>query len=215
MEYRAKKVYQGKQVVESYNSIRFKSLKGKITNWLELRLIDKALKYAHILPSARILDVPCGTGRLSLHLLKKGYSVTGADISSEMVRYTNERLIKEGISNKIVAKVEDAEKLSFPDNDFDVGISLRLLGHTPPENRLKILQELNRVCSKCLVLVYYSKNCVKNILRKNKRSRNNTSWYPVSIPEIDLELKKVGLKKDEVYYLARGLSETIIVLVRK
>ncbi len=65
------------------------------------------------------------------------------------------------------------------------------------------------------MLTYYSKNCVKNILRKNKRSRNNTPWYPVSISEIDLELKKVGLKKDKVYYLAHGLSETIIVLVRK
>ncbi len=122
---------------------------------------------------------------------------------------------KEGIYNKIVTKVEDAEKLSFPDNSFDAGISLRLLGHTPPENRLKILQELNRVCGKCLVLVYYSKNCVKNILRKNKKSRSNTPWYPVSISEIVLELKRLGLKKDKVYHLACGLSGTIIVVVRK
>jgi len=40
-------------------------------------------------------------------------------------------------------------------------------------------------------------------------------WYPVTISEIDLELKKLGLKKDKVYHLARGLSETIIVIVRK
>jgi len=215
MEYKAKKAYQDKQVVKSYNYIRFKSLKGKITNWLELRLIDRALKYAKVLPPARILDVPCGTGRLSLHLLKRGYSVTGVDISKEMVRYIKKRLKKEGIYNKIIVKVEDAEKLSFPDNSFDAGVSLRLLGHTPPKNRLKILQELNRVCSKCLILTYYSKNCVQNILRKKRRIKSNILWYPVTISEIDLELKKLDLKKEKVYHLVRGLSETMIVVVRK
>ena len=137
MEYNAKKAFQDKKVVIKYDNFRFRSLKGEVTNWLELRLIDKALKYAHILAPERILDVPCGTGRLSLHLLKRGYSVTGVDILPEMVQYTKERLKKEGIDNEGIAKVEDAEKLSFSDNSFDAGVSLRLLGHTLPENRLK------------------------------------------------------------------------------
>jgi ubiquinone/menaquinone biosynthesis C-methylase UbiE len=215
MEYKAKNAYQDKKIVEDYDNIRFKNLKGRITNWLELRLVNKALKYAGISPPARVLDVPCGTGRLSLHLLKTGYTVTGVDISPEMVKYTKERLKKEDIDREIIVKVEDAEKLSFPDNSFDLGISLRLLGHTPPENRIKILQELSRVCSKFLILAYYSKNCARRIWRKKSRSRNYISWYPVTISEIDSELGELGLKRYIIYYLARGLSETIIVIIKK
>jgi ubiquinone/menaquinone biosynthesis C-methylase UbiE len=215
MEYKAKNAYQDKIVVENYDNFRFKSIKGRVTNWLELRLVDRALRYTKILPPALVLDAPCGTGRLSLHLLKTGYTVTGVDISPEMVQYTKERLKKEDIDREIIVKVEDAEKLSFKDNSFDVCISLRLLGHTPPENRIKILKELSRVCNKYLILAYYDKESVKGILRKKKRITSNTLWYPVTISEIDLELKNFGLQKEGVYYLARRFSETIIIIARK
>lgn len=215
MEYKAKKAYQDKIIVESYNSKRFKSLKGKITNWMELRLIDKALRYLQVLSPARILDLPCGTGRLTLRLLEMGHMVTGADISPEMVRHTNERIKEKGFEAKSVAKVENAENLSFSDNSFNGGICLRLLGHTPPENRLKIIQEFNRVCSDFLILVYYNKKSLKNILRGYGRRRRNIPWYPVDIAGIDLELGKLGLKKDKVIHLAYGFSETVMIIIKK
>ncbi len=40
--------------------------------------LEKALKLA---PEAKILDVPCGEGRLSIELAKRNYKVTGVDIS--------------------------------------------------------------------------------------------------------------------------------------
>jgi len=215
MQYRAKDAYQDKQVVNNYDNLRFKSFKGKITNWLELKLIDRALKYTKITPPARILDVPCGTGRLSMHLLKRKYLVTGVDISAEMVRYSEGRIKKEGVDYEFSLKVGDAEELLFLDNSFDVVISLRLLGHVPPENRLRILKELNRVCSKFMIVAYYSRDSISGILRKNKRVRSNIKWYPVTISEMDLEFRKLGLKKEKVYHLVRGLSETMIVILKK
>ena len=213
MGYRAKKAYQDKITVESYNSKRFKSFKGKITNWLELRLIDKALRYLQVSPPAQILDVPCGTGRLTFHLIEKGYNVTAVDISSEMVSYMNKMAMTGGLS--VDAEVGDAECLSFQDGSFDGSICLRLLGHTPPENRLKIIQELNRVCSDFLILAYYNKKSLKNILRKYRRKRKNIPWYPVDIFQIDWEIKKLGFKRYRVFYLAYGISETMFVVVRK
>lgn len=36
-------------------------------------------------PNAHLLDVPCGNGRLSFELAKRGYRVTGVDISEEFI----------------------------------------------------------------------------------------------------------------------------------
>ena len=36
-------------------------------------------------PNARLLDVPCGNGRISLELAKRGFRVTGVDISEEFI----------------------------------------------------------------------------------------------------------------------------------
>jgi len=213
MEYKAKKAYQDKEVVEQYDHYRFGHLKGKITNWLELRLMNRALQCSNIVPPARILDIPCGTGRLSLHLAKKGYTVTAADISSEMVRLTKEKLESYELIGDTV--IEDAENLSFSDDSFDAVVSLRFLGHTPPEIRLRILQEYKRVTRRYLILAYYNEVSFQNILREIQRKQKKISWYPVSISEVDYELKKLGLKKEKGFHLAFGFSETMVVLASK
>ena len=42
-------------------------------------------------PGARLLDVPCGGGRLSLALSARGYRVTGVDLSSEFLDHARSR----------------------------------------------------------------------------------------------------------------------------
>ncbi len=214
MKYKAKTSYQKDHTVEEYDKKRFKNIKGRLTNRLEIKLIERALKRIGINPPASIIDVPCGTGRVTLHLLKKGFSVTGTDISSAMVEHTNKSIEKEFGENINKAKVEDAENLSFADNYFDAGVSLRLLGHVPPENRLKILRSLGRVCKKGLVLAYYNRYSLKNIMRRKKRKRKKIPWYPAGRKEIKAELEKSGLKVDRVFYLLRFFSETMLIVVK-
>ncbi len=43
------------------------------------------LKTLNSQPGAHLLDVPCGNGRLAFELARRGYRVTGVDISSEFV----------------------------------------------------------------------------------------------------------------------------------
>jgi SAM-dependent methyltransferase len=41
-------------------------------------------------PGARLLDVPCGDGRLALELARRGYNVTGVDISEDFLAAARE-----------------------------------------------------------------------------------------------------------------------------
>ena len=215
MVYKAKKVYQDKDVVSKYDIKRFGNLKGFLTNRMELRLIWRALSFAGIVPPAIILDMPCGTGRLAIYLAQKGFTVKAVDISPQMVSYTKEKVVFFNLTDKIVVEQGDAESLPYPNNSFDVCVSLRLFGHTPSKIRKKILLELKRVTKRCLILTYYHKNCLQRFLRKRHRERKQIEWHPLSYKQIEEELEAVSFKKIKCFPLLVGISETVVILVKK
>ncbi len=47
--------------------------------------IDNLIKYLHPADNSRFLDLACGSGRHALYLNKKGYNVTGIDLSPENI----------------------------------------------------------------------------------------------------------------------------------
>ena len=50
------------------------------------RFIDRLLVWLRPAPGARILDLACGKGRFAIYLAKKGFDVTGLDLSEESIR---------------------------------------------------------------------------------------------------------------------------------
>lgn len=215
MAYKARRAYRSKEVVSKYEEERFKGLKGYLVNKRELKLIDKALKHADITPPATILDIPCGTGRLSIHLAGMGFKLTGVDISSEMLSFAKEKIRRFNLGNKIKVEVGDAESLHYLADSFDICVSLRFFGHTPEENRKKILKELSRVTKKHFILAYYLKNSLQYYLRRKKREKKSIEWHPFTLIQIEDELDKAGLRKLKSFFLAPGISETVVVLCEK
>ncbi|MBT8114023.1 MAG: class I SAM-dependent methyltransferase [Arenicella sp.] len=69
--------------------------------------------------SVEILDVGCGTGRHSIELTKRGYSVTGIDLSRSQIDRAREK--SQGLD--IDFSVADARNLEF-DSEFDLVIML-------------------------------------------------------------------------------------------
>jgi cyclopropane fatty-acyl-phospholipid synthase-like methyltransferase len=49
--------------------------------------VDFILRVSGLSPEARVLDVPCGSGRHTLELARRGYQVTGLDVSAEAVEH--------------------------------------------------------------------------------------------------------------------------------
>lgn len=69
----------------------------------------------------RILDIGCGTGRHSRELTKRGYQVTGIDLSESMLNRARELSVKEDL--KIDFEIQDARSMTFSDK-FDLAIIL-------------------------------------------------------------------------------------------
>ena len=71
--------------------------------------------------SAKILDIGCGTGRHSIELAKRGYSLTGIDLSDSMLAKAKAKAIDAGVSVDFIKK--DARDFSFGDS-FNIAIML-------------------------------------------------------------------------------------------
>ncbi len=84
----------------------------------ECDFIEKELNYDK---SLNILDIGCGTGRHAIELAKRGYTVTGIDLSEAQLRKAREKAKKENL--KIEFLKHDARNLPF-ENHFDAAIML-------------------------------------------------------------------------------------------
>lgn len=84
----------------------------------EVDFIESEIKHDK---SCRILDVGCGTGRHAIELAKRGYSVTGVDLSENMLNKAKEKALAAGVN--IDFQIADARNLSFED-EFDLVIMM-------------------------------------------------------------------------------------------
>ncbi len=84
----------------------------------ECDFIEREINFNKLL---KILDVGCGTGRHSIELTKRGYTVTGIDLSESQLQRANEKANE--LNLKIDFQKHDARNLPFT-NEFDLAIML-------------------------------------------------------------------------------------------
>jgi len=71
----------------------------------------------------KILDIACGTGRHSIELSKRGYNITGIDLSDSMLNKAREKANIEKIDMRLSLEKHDARNLPFH-SEFDLAIML-------------------------------------------------------------------------------------------
>ncbi|MDM8560819.1 class I SAM-dependent methyltransferase [Candidatus Parabeggiatoa sp. HSG14] len=69
----------------------------------------------------RILDVGCGTGRHAIELAKRGYQITGIDLSESQLKHAKQKAKDESVN--VDFQIADARHLSFT-NEFDIVIMI-------------------------------------------------------------------------------------------
>lgn len=84
----------------------------------EVNFIENELNHDK---KCRILDIGCGTGRHAIELTKRGYSVTGVDLSESMLTKAREKAETTGLN--IDFQLADARNLPF-EQEFDLAIML-------------------------------------------------------------------------------------------
>ncbi len=133
----------------------------------EIALIDRVFR---LVPKThRILDLPCGGGRVSVYLARNSYQVSCADHSEAMLEIAR-RCVRE---NRLECPVDqqDIEALTYRNRQFDTIICFRLFHHFPtPAIRQKAIAELCRVAGSYVALSYFSPLSVTS-LKRRLRSR--------------------------------------------
>ncbi|MDP2684041.1 MAG: class I SAM-dependent methyltransferase [bacterium] len=105
-----------------------------ILTQIEEPIVKKILKKY---PLGKVLDLGCGTGRYSLYLDSLGHSVTGIDISEDMIKLAREK------SRKVQFIQGDIRNLPFEDNRFDIVVSGLAVHYV--KNLEKTINEFSRV----------------------------------------------------------------------
>jgi len=91
-------------------------------------------------PNARVYDVGCGIGRHTVFLASCGYQVYASDISAEARVQTRSWLSKEGLSADL--RQGHFLTIDYPDNFFDLVISINTLNHGVKQEVYQIMQKI-------------------------------------------------------------------------
>jgi len=128
----------------------YETFKGAVEHYVDWELLKEYLPQNR---DAKILDAAGGTGRITLPLAKRGYSVTLCDLSPAMLRVARQKLLREGVLDKVEIVECDVRQLHFADESFDFVLCWDGDG-------LEAVQELIRVTKKGgRISIYLTNRC--------------------------------------------------------
>lgn len=92
-------------------------------SWVEdtKRQVDFIIKNLNLTGKERVLDLACGFGRHSLELARRGFDVTGIDITPEYVVFASDQALREHLNAHFLC--EDIRQLHYM-GEFDVVLNM-------------------------------------------------------------------------------------------
>ena len=102
----------------------------------------------------RVLEIGCGLGTDGAQFARAGADYTGIDLTEAAIDLAQKRFELFNLPGKF--QTDDAEKLSFPDNTFDVVYSHGVLHHTPDiESAISEVHRVLRPGGRAKVMLYH------------------------------------------------------------
>lgn len=153
----------------------------------------------------RLLDAGCGTGHHLADLRKRGYEVAGVDASKEMLRHAR-------VNNPDSEILEaDVEEIPFPDESFDIILSIEVLRHLPRSARtISEMARLLKPGGYCLVTAtpvlnlngYALINKLAHSIKIGNLARHKQSFH--SSARLKKEFGQAGFSSVEIHGVYLG-----------
>ncbi len=107
-------------------------------------LLNLAVRVSRVKKGDHVLDLGCGTGLLSLKLLKRAdCRITAADSSADMLKLFEEKIAALDLGSRIRCVRQDAAGLRFPKESFDIVAATVALHHV--KNKLPMVKKIRSV----------------------------------------------------------------------
>ena len=212
--------FDNEKVAQSY--LLKKNNLSSFKNRREISCIEKCL--SGLKAGSKVLDLPCGTGRLETMLLKRGYFVTAADYSNAMLKMTIAHALEELKNKKVYASrlkigKQDVLNTTFQDNTFDAVICNRLLHHYPEaELRCLALKELARISKERVIVSFFSNfsvSAMKFHFGNKLLGIDPTDRIPIWLSQFKQEIEDSGLRISVICPVNFGVSPQTYLLLNK
>ncbi len=156
--------------------------KGSFVDTVET---DLAFKMIHVEKGMKILDVGCGTGNFSIKLAKMGCSVTGIDISDNMLEIASKKAADENLDIQFLHM--DLNELNFKENKFDAVFSMAAFEFVNDEDAPKALEGMLKVVKKNgqVLIGTISSNSSWGELYQDESFRKNTVFEYAKFKTLD------------------------------
>jgi cyclopropane fatty-acyl-phospholipid synthase-like methyltransferase len=179
--------------------------------------VDFIIEELGLTQGCSILDVGCGTGRHSVELARRGYRMTGIDISSGMLAEAKKAAEKAGVEVEWIQA--DAARFR-PKTVFDAAVCLcegafGLLGSSddPLAHELAILRNVSKALRPNANVLFTVLNGLAFARKYNQQDVESGRFDPITMTEtcsVDYETKS-GKKSMEVR--ERGFVPTELVMM--
>jgi SAM-dependent methyltransferase len=164
-----------------------------------------------------VLDVPCGTGRLSAHFLALGATVRSADLSPSMRAEAERRLA--GRAGWLGAFAFDLDEDPPPRGWVsDLVVCFRFLHHLPGESaRARVLSTLASLSSRDVLVSFHHPVSVHQAARAARRvlTRRRGDRYAVTARRLEAEARGHGLRRVRTCALGRYRRDLWATLFEK
>jgi SAM-dependent methyltransferase len=172
----------------------------------------------------RVLDLPCGTGRLTRMLIERGYRVTGADVSEAMLSRArdNYRDYQQQHGTQAPAvqfEIRDVLATGFNTDQFDGVMCIRLFHHfDDAETRRRALKELRRICHGPIVVTFLNSFALDRFgswVKHRMRGKKQTSQLPIPLKTFVADVEAAGLKVERRIAAHWGISSRWFLVLRR
>jgi len=173
---------------------------------------------------SKVLDLPCGTGRMTRTLVERGYHVTGADASPAMLarakeHYAAYRAERGDAAPEVEFSVRDVLATGFANDEFDGVSCIRLFHHfSEADTRRRALAELRRICNGPIVVTFLNSFALDRLsiwLKAQIKGKKPQNQRPISLKTFAADIEAAGLKIDKKIAAHWGISSRWFLLLSR